>query len=117
MIFNCGTPTGNGSEIVNSHYKTIIQESRSYVKGSGDFVKKMNQIGNIPENPILVTADLMGLYPSIPLKNALKKREQKHVPTEELINIAEFELKNNFFYLMVLLNNKFQERSMEQSVL
>ena len=46
----------------------------------------------------------MGLYPSIPhktrlkaLKNALRKRKQKHIPTERLINMAEFVLKSNFF--------------------
>ena len=51
-----------------------------------------------------MTADVVGLYPSIPhkaglqaLKNALEKREQKHIPTEKLINMAEFVLKNNFF--------------------
>ena len=31
------------------------------------------------------------------LKSALEKREQKHIPTEKLINMAEFVLKNNFF--------------------
>ena len=46
----------------------------------------------------------MGLYTSIPhkaglkaLKNALHKGKQKHIPTEKLISMAEFLLKNNFF--------------------
>ena len=46
----------------------------------------------------------MALSPSIPhkaglkaLKNALHKRKQKHIPTDKLINMAEFALKNNFF--------------------
>ena len=80
-----------------------MQESQSYIKDSTDFINKIGQIGDIPENAILVTADVVGLYPSIPhkaglqaLKNALEKREQKHIPTEKLINMAEFVLKNNF---------------------
>ena len=51
-----------------------------------------------------MTAEVVGLYPSIPhkaglkaLKNALDKRKQKHIPTEKLINMVEFVLKNNFF--------------------
>ena len=51
-----------------------------------------------------MTADVVGLYPSIPhnaglksLKNALDKRKQKHIPTEKLINMTEFVVKNNFF--------------------
>ena len=71
-----------------------------------------------------MTADEVGFYPSIPhkaglkaLKNALDKRKQKHIPTEKLINMAEFVLKNNFFELMVRLSNRFQERPLVQSVL
>ena len=48
----------------------------------------------------------MGLYPSIPhkaglqaLKNILEKIDQKHIPTEKLISMAEFVLKNNFFWI------------------
>ena len=51
-----------------------------------------------------MTADVVGLYPSIPhkaglqaLKNILEKIDQKHIPTEKLISMAEFVLKNNFF--------------------
>ena len=104
VISNCGTPTEKASEFLDSHLKTIIQESRSYIKDSADFINKFGQIGSIPENAILVTADVVGLYPIIPhkaglkaLKNALAKRKQKHIPTEKWINMAEFRLKNNFF--------------------
>ena len=101
-----------------------MQKSWSYIKDSTDFINKIGQIGDILENAILVTADVVDLYPSIPhktglkaLKNALDKRKQKHVPTEKLINMAEFVLKNNFFELMVRLSNRFQERPLVQSVL
>ena len=77
-------------------------ENWSYIKDSADFMDKIGQVGDIPENAILVTADVVGLYPSIPhkaglkaLKNALNKRKQKHVPTEKLISMAEFVLKKN----------------------
>ena len=81
-----------------------MQESWSYIKYSADFINTIGQIGDIPENGILVTAGIVHLYPSIPykaglqgLKNALEKRKQKHIPTKKLINMAEFMLKNNFF--------------------
>ena len=55
----------------------------------------------IPENVILVTADVVGLYQSIPhevgLREALNKRDEKTIPTEELLKMAEFVLKNNYF--------------------
>ena len=92
------------SEFLDSNLKTIIQESWSHIKDSVYFTKKIGRIGDIPEYTILVTADLEGLYPNIPqkaglkaLKNALENREQKHIPTETLISMTEFLLKNNFF--------------------
>ena len=76
-----------------------MQENWSYIKDSADFINKFGQTGHIPENAILVTADAVGLKP----KNALEKRKQKHIPTENLINMAEFVLK-------FVSNNKFQEQ-------
>ena len=61
-------------------------------------------MGSIPDNAILVTTDVRAWYPSIPhdvelkaLREVLDKREQKKIPTEELVQMAEFVLKNNFF--------------------
>ena len=67
-------------------------------------MKKTRNLGSIPENVILVTADVVGLYPRIPHKAGLKalrevldKREQHTFPTSELIRMADFVLKNNYF--------------------
>ena len=50
--------------------------------------------------PILVKADVVSLYPSIPhevglraLRGALDKRDEKTIPREELLKMAEFVLK------------------------
>ena len=56
VISNCGTPAEKESEFFNSNLKTIMQESWSYVKDSGDFIDKMRQLGDIPENTTLMTA-------------------------------------------------------------
>ena len=84
--------------------KPVIQESWSYIKDSGDFLKKVKHLGQIPDGAILVTADVVGLYPSIPhkagleaLRRTLKKRETFEIPTEDIVQMAEFVLKNNFF--------------------
>ena len=63
----------------------------SYIKDSNDFIKKVRHLKNIPDNAILVTADVVGLYPSIPheaglraLKEILNRREDKKISTEDL---------------------------------
>ena len=53
-----------------------MQSSWSYIKDSRDFLKKIKQIRNLPEDSILVTADVVGLYPSIPLELGLKALEE-----------------------------------------
>ena len=52
----------------------------------------------------MVTADVVGLYTSIPheaglkaLRETLDNRENKQIPTENLYKMAEFFLKNNYF--------------------
>ena len=42
-----------------------MQEVRSYVKDSGHFIKKLKNIDHIPQDAIMVTDDIIGLYPSI----------------------------------------------------
>ena len=81
-----------------------MEESWSYIKDSGDFLKKIKNIGKIPEGAILVTADAVELYPNIPhgvgleaLRKRLNERETPRVPTEELTKMTDFLLKNRFF--------------------
>ena len=104
VISNCGILTEKCSEFLDYHLKPVMQNSWSYLKDSGDFLKKMKNISSIPEDTILVTADVVGLYPSIPhtpglaaLRDALDNREVKKIPTEDLVKMAEFVLKNNYF--------------------
>ena len=104
VISNCGTPTGKASEFSDHHLKPVMQSSWSYIKESGEFLRKIKQIGNLPENSILGTADDVGLYPSVPyelglkvLEEALEKRESKQISTDNLIKLAKFVLQNNYF--------------------
>ena len=81
-----------------------MQAGKSSIKDASDFLNKLMDLGDVPENDILVTADVVRLYPSIPhvdglqaLFKALEKRENKSVPSRDLVQMAEFVLKNNFF--------------------
>ena len=40
----------------------FVNNRFTYLKDSGDFLKKIGNVGNINENSILVTADIVGLY-------------------------------------------------------
>ena len=104
VLSNCGTPTEKVSEFLDNQLKKVMQNGWSYIKDSNHFIKKIKHLKNI--NAILVTADVVGLYPSIPheadlraLKEVLDRREEKTNSTEDFVKMAELVLKNNFFEL------------------
>ena len=104
VIANCGTPTEKVSEFLDHHLQPVMKSGKSYVKDTGDFIEKIRNLGKIPKDSFLVTADVVGLYPSIPheaglnaLYEKLEQRSDKKVSSTDLVNMAEFVLKNNYF--------------------
>ena len=48
VISNCGTPLQKVSKFLDSQLKPVMQSSLLYIKDSGDFIKKIKNIGAIP---------------------------------------------------------------------
>ena len=114
VISNCGTPTERASEFLDYHLQPIMRTGRSYIRDTGHFLDKLKELGKIPENVLLVTADVASLYPSIPhedglraLNTKLEEREDKTVSSEGLVNLAEFVLKNYILNLIQRFIGKF----------
>ena len=70
---------------------------------TGDFLKKIKNIGKILEGATLVKANVVGLYPGPPyevglepFRKGLNEREAPRVLTEELKKMADVVPKNNF---------------------
>ena len=74
-----------------------MQEGWPYIKDSNSFINKTKNLKDVPNDTLLITANVVGLYPNIPLKGALDKRENKNIATNDLIKMTEFVLKNNYF--------------------
>ena len=49
-----------------------MKEGKSYIKDTADFLDKLKDLGEVPEGAILVTADVIGLYHSIPHTEGLE---------------------------------------------
>ena len=65
VISNCGMPSEKTSGFVDFHWKPVMQNGWSYIRDSNDFIDKIKNLKNLPSNSILVTADIVGFYPSI----------------------------------------------------
>ena len=81
-----------------------MKVGKSYFKDIGDFLENFKNLGNIPSIAILVTVSVVGLYSSIPhnaglqaLYEKLEERADKKISFTDLVEKAEFALKNNFF--------------------
>ena len=113
VISNCGTPTEKISEFLDHQLKAILKQGNSYTNDTGNFLEKLRAVGEITKGAILVTADVVGLCPSISydeglkvLRNQYNKFIGKIVPTKDIIKMAEFLLKNN----LLEFNSKFYEQ-------
>ena len=42
-----------------------MKQGESYIRDTGDFLAKLKAAAEVPKGAILVTADVVGLYPSI----------------------------------------------------
>ena len=104
VISNCGYFTENISEFLDHHLQPLAKTVMSYIKDTNHFLKKLSELGEIPEDVILCIVDVVGLYPNIPheegleaLRRALDGRENKSVSTESLTELGQVVLKNNCF--------------------
>ena len=104
VISNCGTSTEKFSEFLDHQLQPIIKADKSNIKDTGEFLEKLKNLGNILSNAILVTADVVGLYPIIhhyaglqALYEKLEERTDEKIPSTDLFEMTEFILKNNFF--------------------
>ena len=72
VISNCGMPTEKAIKYPDHHLQPIMRPGMSYIKDTSDFLLKLKNLKKVPDNAILVTADVVGLYASIPHNDGLE---------------------------------------------
>ena len=83
----------------NKH-DTFLQDTPDFLRA----IESLNENGPLPDNAVIVTIDVSGLYTNIPqeegieaVREALYERSNSEVPTEFLIRMLEIVLKHNVF--------------------
>ena len=91
VISNNGTATENISAFLVYRLKTIVPTVLHILEDSQNFLSRLNELCEIPENAYLVLFDVVWLYPPVPheegleiLKCFLDKREDQSVSSENL---------------------------------
>ena len=120
VISNCGFYTENTSSFLDFQLQPLAQTVKSYIKDTNHFLRKIKELGQLPEGTILCIIDVVDLYPNIPHDEGLDfldSRVDKQVTTDTLIELAELVLKITFLNFLIKLTKKFAERQLAQSLL
>ena len=103
VISNCGFYTENISAFLNHQLKPIAMQVNSYIKDNNNILKNLRDLPDLPDESIICTIDVVGLYPSIPneeglriLRIVLEKRSNKNVSIDILIDLAELVVQSNY---------------------
>ena len=95
VISNSGYYTENISAFLEFHLKPLAKKVKSYVKDTNDFLGKIASLPPFPDDIILCTIDVVGLYPNIlhdegliVLRKSLESSEDKTISTDSLMDLA-----------------------------
>ena len=123
MISNCGYCTEKISSTLDYQVQPLAQKVKSYNKDTNHFLIKLKSLGKLPQDAILCTIDVFGLYPNIPhsegltsLRTFLELRDKKEISSDIVAELAEIVLKTTFFNSMKKLLNRYVEPQLEQTL-
>ena len=92
------------SELVDHSIKPLIPGTPSFIRDSFDFLGKLRSLRSLPDGFILITIDVVGLYPSIPhddglgsLSEFLDTHHYNHTIRDGICDLAHLVLKRNIF--------------------
>ena len=88
-----------------------MREGMSYIKDSNDFMHKIKDLKYIPNDALLVTADVVGLYPSIPHETRLQALDVERTKRFRYMILSKWQhlfLKTTILNSMEKLNTKNQ---------
>ena len=92
------------SELVDHSIKPLIPGTPSFIRDSFDFLGKLRSLRSLPDGFILITIDVVGLYPSIPhddglgsLSEFLDTHHYNHTIRDGICELAHLVLKRNIF--------------------
>ena len=106
IISGSGSITENLSLFVDHHIRQLARAHPSFLEDTPDLLRQLDQLDGIPDDAILVTADISAMYQNIDrldglaaVRRALDTREESDTaaPTELLVKLLDLVLRHNLF--------------------
>ena len=83
VVSSVNCHTANISNYVDYHLEPIVKEIPSNVKGTQDFLKKLEKVKDIPPESFLVTLNVKSLYTNISNNESIKSVKESHEKYKE----------------------------------
>ena len=93
IISNSGYFTENISEFLDHHLQPLAKKVPSYIKDTNHFLQKLDALEGLPQDAILYTVDVVGLYPSIPHDEGLESIREALNSRGDFLNSAHHSIK------------------------
>ncbi|KAM7176581.1 uncharacterized protein RBU57_002185 [Macrochelys suwanniensis] len=100
IISGIGTLTAGLSGYIDSLLRPYATSTPSYLRDTTDFLRKLQSIGDLPDNTILATMDVEALYTNIPHNDGLQavRNSIPDTTTANLVaELCDFVLTHNYF--------------------
>ena len=107
IISGSGSYQENASIFVDYHLKELSTKHPSYLQDTPHFLRLIDELNKgpkLPQNAIIVTFDVVGLYTNIPqeeglktAREALEERVNPETPSDFIVRMLEIILKFNIF--------------------
>ncbi|CAM2119844.1 unnamed protein product [Caretta caretta] len=100
IISGIGTLTAGLSGYVDSLLSPYTTITPSYLRDTNDFLRKLQSIGDLPENTTLATMNVEALYSNIPHKDGLQAVSNSipdNVTANLMAELSDFVLTHNHF--------------------
>ena len=88
------------------HLKSLIPNVPHILEDRRDFANRIQDLSDLPQSSILVSSDVVGLYPHIPHEEGVETmtgysetRDDKTASAKSLCDLASIVLKENYFEL------------------
>ena len=106
VVSACGSATEGLSEIVDFFLQPYLPDIPSFFKDTDDLIRRIRNITDLPSDVLLVTLDVVSLYPGIPHdfglcahKDFLLDRYLPTIVVNGIHNMTDLVLKKNVFEL------------------
>ena len=107
IVSGCDGPTERVSELIDHILQPFVPEIKSYIRDSKQMIQTMEQT-TVPQNSILATIDVKGLYLNIPHREGIEavlnrvyhknpESEEVPIPPESMADLLGLVLKHNYF--------------------